>query len=65
MRISVFLVEDELIIRENIQNNIDWEKEGINFIGAAADGELALPLILENKPDILISDINNAIFRWY
>ncbi|NCD04701.1 MAG: response regulator [Spirochaetia bacterium] len=57
MRISVFLVEDELIIRENIQNNIDWEKEGINFIGAAADGELALPLILESKPDILISDI--------
>ena len=57
MRISIFLAEDELIIRENIKNNIEWEKQGFDFLGAAADGELALPIILEKKPDILISDI--------
>ncbi len=57
MKISIFLAEDELIIRENIKNNIEWEKQGFDFLGAAADGELALPIILEKKPDILISDI--------
>ena len=57
MKISIFLAEDELIIRENIKNNIEWEKQGFDFLGAAADGELALPIILDKKPDILISDI--------
>lgn len=55
--ITVFLVEDELLIRKSIRENIDWEKEGFSFIGEAADGELALPLIKEKKPNILITDV--------
>ena len=55
--IKVFLVEDEVIIRESVKNSIDWEKEGYEFAGEASDGELALPLILEEKPDIVITDI--------
>ncbi|MCH3917560.1 MAG: helix-turn-helix domain-containing protein [Spirochaetia bacterium] len=57
MAISIFLAEDELIIRRSISKNIDWESEGFEFLGAAADGELALPLVLAKKPDILITDI--------
>ena len=55
--IKVFLVEDEIIIREGIRYNIDWEKEGLEFVGEASDGELAYPLIQKTKPDILITDI--------
>ena len=55
--IKLFLVEDEAIIRDGIRKHIDWESERIEFAGEAADGELALPLILETKPDILITDI--------
>ena len=55
--IRVFLVEDEILIREGIKNSIDWEKEGYQFAGEASDGELALPMILKEKPDILITDI--------
>lgn len=55
--IKVFLVEDEIIIREGIRYNIDWEKEGFEFVGEASDGELAYPLIQKTKPDILITDI--------
>ena len=50
-------MEDEVIIRESVKNSIDWEKEGYEFAGEASDGELALPLILEEKPDIVITDI--------
>ena len=55
--VKVYLVEDEIIIRQSIKNSIDWEKEGYEFIGDASDGELALPVILKEKPDILITDI--------
>lgn len=54
---KVFLVDDEIVIRENIRTCIDWEKEGFVYCGDAPDGELALPLIEQVKPDILITDI--------
>ncbi len=55
--VRVFLVEDEMLIREGIKSSIQWEKEGYEFVGEASDGELALPMILKEKPDILITDI--------
>ena len=55
--IKLFLVEDEIIMRTGIKNNIDWEAEGIEFVGEASDGELAYPQIQKLKPDILITDI--------
>lgn len=55
--LKVFLVEDEIVIREGIKNNIDWEREGFLFVGEAGDGELAYPLIQKTRPDILITDI--------
>lgn len=54
---KVFLVEDEIVVREGIKNNIDWEKEGFCFVGEASDGELAYPMIRNLEPDILITDI--------
>lgn len=54
---KVFLVEDEMVIRRGIKNSIDWEKEGYIFCGEASDGELAYPMIIKEKPDILITDI--------
>lgn len=57
MMIKIFLVEDEIAIRKGIKNGIDWEKEGYEFVGEAGDGELAYPMILKTKPDILITDI--------
>jgi two-component system response regulator YesN len=54
---KVFLVDDEIVIRENMRTCIDWEREGFVYCGDAPDGELALPLIEKWKPDILITDI--------
>ncbi len=54
---KVFLVEDEIILREGIKNNIHWEEEGFEIVGDESDGELAYPMILREQPDILITDI--------
>lgn len=54
---SVFLVDDEPIVLEGIRSKIDWESSGFTFVGEATDGEIALSMILELKPDILITDI--------
>ena len=55
--IKVFLVEDEAIIRRGIKKNVEWEKNGFEFVGEAGDGEYAYPQILKTEPDILITDI--------
>lgn len=55
--LKVFLVEDEAIIREGLRDNIPWQQYGYEYVGEAGDGEQALPLIRELKPDVLITDI--------
>ena len=55
--VKVFLVEDEVIIRHGIRDNIDWASHGFEFAGEAGDGEYAYPLILKAQPDILVTDI--------
>lgn len=55
--VSLFLVEDEMLSRESIKKNVPWAENGIEFLGDAPDGEMALPQILEKKPDIVLTDI--------
>jgi two-component system response regulator YesN len=57
MSYKVFFVEDEIVTREGIRDNIDWKGHGFEFCGEAADGETALPLLQAIKPDVLITDI--------
>ena len=54
---KIFLAEDEVIVRETIKRMIPWENLGFELVGEAADGEMALPLLLRQKPDLLITDI--------
>lgn len=53
----VFIVEDEPLIRQNIRNTIEKGTEPFSCCGEAGDGELALSIIQDMKPDILITDI--------
>lgn len=57
MAYKVFLVEDEIVTREGIRDNVNWQSAGFAFCGEAPDGELALPLIQSLHPDLLITDI--------
>lgn len=55
--IKVFLIEDEIVIREALERMIPWKEYGFELVGKAKDGEIALPMIRKSKPDVLITDI--------
>jgi two-component system, response regulator YesN len=57
MTYKVFLVEDEILTREGIRNNVKWKEHDFEFCGEASDGETALIQLRTIKPDILITDI--------
>jgi two-component system response regulator YesN len=54
---KVFFVDDEAAMRAGLRNSIHWEGSDFTLTGEAPDGELALPLISETLPDILITDV--------
>lgn len=55
--IKVFLVDDEVVIREGIRTSFPWDETEYTLVGEAPDGEIALPMIRDTNPDILITDI--------
>ena len=54
---TVFIADDELIIRQGIKCIIDWEQLGFEIIGEASNGEDALNFILNKQPDLVLMDI--------
>lgn len=56
-KLTVFLVDDESIIRNGMKKLFDWESNGFTITGEAENGRDALPLILSLKPDIIITDL--------
>lgn len=55
--LKVFLVDDEIVIREGIRNNVHWDALDLVLCGEAPDSEIALSMIQELRPDILVTDI--------
>ena len=55
---KVFLVDDEIAIRENLRNSFPWEEKGYQLVGEAPDGEMALPMLRDLNADILLTDIS-------
>ncbi len=54
---KVFLVDDEIVIREGIRESFPWDETPYELVGEAPDGEMALPMIRDTNPDIVITDI--------
>lgn len=57
MMYKVLLVDDEILIREAIKENIKWEANGYELIGLAENGKEAIEQIKENQPDVILTDI--------
>lgn len=55
--IQAVLADDEGIILKGLKKLIDWERLGIEIVGEAGNGEEALKLIREKKPQLIVSDI--------
>lgn len=58
MSLKVIVVEDEIIIRKGIIQKVNWDKFGISHVFEASNGEIAYELILREKPEIILLDIN-------
>ena len=54
---QIFVVEDELLIRQSIRHTIEEMKGPYSFCGEASDGEMALSMMQDLMPDILLTDI--------
>ena len=54
---QIFVVEDELLIRQNIRHIVENLNGPYSFCGEAADGEIALSVMQDIMPDILLTDI--------
>ena len=54
---KVFFVDDEAAMRAGLRNSVNWGGSGFVLAGEAPDGELALSMVAEILPDILITDV--------
>ncbi|MGE7758514.1 response regulator transcription factor [Peribacillus sp. NPDC097895] len=55
---KLLIAEDETTIRKGLRHAANWEDYSINIIDEAEDGEIALEMAIEQKPNILFVDIN-------
>jgi len=55
---KLLVADDEYWTREKIRNMLNWEEYQIMFMNPAQDGEEVLRIAAEDRPDILITDIN-------
>lgn len=55
--LRMIIVDDEKIIRETIYSIIDWSAIGIEVVGLCANGIDAFDRIVDEYPDIVITDI--------
>lgn len=59
--LKVLIVDDEMLVRNNLRSIINWEKNGFVICGEASNGSLAVRMMSEHKPDIIIMDISMPI----
>lgn len=55
--LKLIIADDERIIRETISTIIDWEKYDIEVIGLCKNGIETYDMILDESPDIVLTDI--------
>ncbi|WP_026583272.1 response regulator transcription factor [Bacillus sp. J33] len=54
---KAIIVDDEKHVREGLMLLADWNRYGINTIMEAADGNEAVKLITEHRPEIIFTDM--------
>ncbi|WP_242830518.1 response regulator transcription factor [Desulfitobacterium hafniense] len=55
---KLLIVDDEPIIRQGIKQLINFQEQSISEVYEAEDGALALAIVREKRPDIVLADIN-------
>lgn len=60
---QIILIDDEPLILAGIASLIPWEEHDCHIIGKATNGHAAIDLILETRPDIVITDIRMPVMN--
>ena len=58
---KVLIVDDEFPARELLKMAVDWEKAGYEITGEAKNGQEAYRCYQEEKPDLIITDIQMPV----
>ncbi|MFB5762082.1 response regulator [Paenibacillus medicaginis] len=58
---KVFMVDDEPFIIEGLYDIVDWSAFGLEIVGHAGNGQLALERLSSQPADILITDISMPV----
>ena len=56
-KITILIAEDHVVVRESIRQFLEREAE-LKVVGEASDGEEAVQLASQLKPDVIIMDIS-------
>jgi two-component system response regulator YesN len=55
--LKVLLVDDEPVVLKALKVLINWDELGYSVCGEAKDGKTALQMILQQNPDVVVTDI--------
>ncbi|WP_239616074.1 response regulator transcription factor [Cohnella mopanensis] len=55
---KLLFVDDEILVRKAISNQMNWAEYGFECIGVSEDGIEALEFIERNRPDVVLTDID-------
>ena len=59
--LRVLLVDDEPFIIQGLKILINWEQEGFEIVGTAANGQEAYEFLQKEKVDLIIADIKMPV----
>lgn len=60
--LKVLIVDDDYMARTHIKSLVNWNKEGFEICGEAANGKTAIEIIKKEAPDIVITDMSMPVF---
>ena len=53
----VIVVDDEILVREAICENINWSQLGYELVGNCENGKSAIEFLEQNEVDVVLTDI--------
>lgn len=59
--ISVMIVDDEYIVREDLKTLIDWEEQGFQIVAEAENGTRGLGMYQKCRPQLVFADIKMPV----
>jgi two-component system response regulator YesN len=55
---KIVVIDDEAVVREGIEELIQWKDHGFDLIGGFENGQDAMDAFDESVPDVVLTDIN-------